>query len=99
MDPKPLEDEALDTIVGGSSYISQLQNYLSISTKGMPCFSVLYHKEGDSPTSMTHVNIGAAEMGFKSMISLAENNGGSVTLISVGGKRQEFSAEQLRAML
>ncbi len=93
-----LNEDAMDSIVGGSSYISQLQRFLSINPQRMPSFSVLYQKEGDAPSKLTHVNVGATEMGFKSMIKLAESSG-KIALIAANGSRTEFTADQLRAML
>lgn len=98
MNTKALNDEAMESIVGGSSYIAQLQSFIRISGKSMPTFNVIYHKEGTPDTQMTHLNCPVTEMGMKSLIKIA-NESGKVTMIAANGKRTDFTADGLKAMM
>ncbi len=98
MKPTPLNEESLNKIVGGSSYINDLQKFIALGTSRSPSFSVLYHKEGDAASKMTHVNCAVSDLGFRKLINLAESSG-KIALIAANGSRTEFTADQLRQML
>lgn len=96
-----LQDEAMDMIVGGSSYMSDLSEFILSSSKG-GYFQASY---GRSSSSSSKVSIsqmtlcyGADDKGMAKLIEKATKYG-TVTLSSASGTKKTFTAEQLTAML
>lgn len=98
MHAKQLNDEVMDSIIGGSSYMSELSGFLQMSSAGIPCLKVSYGKSGSSTNMLAHMDCPLTEKGMAALIRVADRCG-KVTLISPGGHRTDFSAEQLKAMM
>ncbi len=91
---KELQDEAMDMIVGGSSYLTELADFIQTGANGKPCFKYSC-KTLDSWMSGA---LGADDHGMQGLIRKAERCG-KITLIAASGAEQDFTAAQLQDMM
>lgn len=101
MESKELQDEAMDAIVGGSTYTSDLARYICTDDRGRSYVNATWGKKSlvsklSGPYGDVKVTLNDA--GMARLIKIAEGMG-SVTLYNGNMGRKAFTAAELKAML
>lgn len=98
MTAQVLNDKLMDSIVGGSSYMSELGGFLQTGSAGLPCLKVSYSKSGNTTNMVAHMDCPLNDKGVQTLIRVAERCG-QVTLTAANGSKQVFTADALKAMM
>ncbi len=102
MTAKELQDEAMDTVVGGSSYMKDLSAFICTGPTGATFFNVSWSSSSSSSTSVSASSgsmcYATSDHGMSKLIKIATKNG-QVTLTSPSGAKKSFTAAQLQAMM
>lgn len=102
MTAKELNDKLMDSIVGGSSYMTDLADFIQTGHNGEPCFNFSaksIRQKGDKiDISISTHFAGASDKGMALMLKSAERCG-SITLIAANGVEKVLTAAAIKDMM
>lgn len=97
-----LQDEAMDMIVGGGSYIRDLAEFIQRSPSAEVYFSASAGSPSNASTSSSatqgSMTYPANDKGMESLIQAAATNG-TITIYTRSGAKKTFTSDQLSALL